>query len=209
MSVTLNHKKEYSGFRYLLCILFTVILLSQCIAAGNCETEIQALNSSGNRNIEFSVDPINKSEGFCAVLYDNKNGMPTSEANAIAQTSDGFIWIGSYAGLICYDGNTFERLEITAGIANIRCLFVDSQDRLWIGTNDAGVFLYYRGEIRHWDKSNGLASVSIRCITEAEDGMIYIGGTLGIGCIDASFEFTPMEDDCLSGQTVPIRGIFF
>lgn len=202
MLMTLNRKNEYSGFRFLICILFAMIFLSQCTAAGNCETEIHALNSSGNRNIEFSVDPISKSEGFCAVLYDNKNGMPTSEANAIAQTSDGFLWIGSYAGLICYDGNTFERPEPTAGIANIRCLFVDSHDRLWIGTNDAGVFLYHRGEIRHWDKSDGLASVSIRCITEAEDGIIYIGGTLGVGCIDASFEFTPMKDERLSGQTV-------
>ena len=44
------------------------------------------------------------------MMYNNRNGLPTSEANAITQTSDGFIWIGSYAGLIRYDGNTFERV---------------------------------------------------------------------------------------------------
>ncbi|MBQ9632283.1 MAG: hypothetical protein IJV04_05130 [Lachnospiraceae bacterium] len=32
-----------------------------------------------------------------AVLYNNESGLPTSEANAIAQTSDGFIWIGGIA----------------------------------------------------------------------------------------------------------------
>lgn len=30
------------------------------------------------------------------LLYDNTNGLPTSEANAIVQTADAFIWIGSY-----------------------------------------------------------------------------------------------------------------
>ena len=39
-------------------------------------------------------------EGYSSVLYDNSNGLPTSEANDIAQTADGFIWIGSYSGLI-------------------------------------------------------------------------------------------------------------
>ena len=29
--------------------------------------------------------------GFSAILYDNSNGLPTSEANAIAQTGNGFI----------------------------------------------------------------------------------------------------------------------
>ncbi|MCR5774383.1 MAG: hypothetical protein K6G42_04800, partial [Lachnospiraceae bacterium] len=52
----------------------------------------------------ISVDPTGLKEGFSAVLYDNSNGLPTSEANAITETSDGFIWIGSYAGLIRYDG---------------------------------------------------------------------------------------------------------
>ena len=68
-------------------------------------------------------------------------GLPTSEANAIAETGEGFIWIGSYAGLIRYDGNTFERFDSTTGIDNVRCLYVDSRDRLWIGTNDSGVFV--------------------------------------------------------------------
>ncbi|MCR4924586.1 MAG: hypothetical protein K5931_11315, partial [Lachnospiraceae bacterium] len=61
------------------------------------------LNTSGNINRSVSVDPTGLKEGFSAVIYDNNNGLPTSEANAIAETSDGFLWIGSYAGLIRYD----------------------------------------------------------------------------------------------------------
>ena len=37
---------------------------------------------------------------YSSVLYNNSNGLPTSEANAIVQSQDGFIWVGSYSGLI-------------------------------------------------------------------------------------------------------------
>ena len=98
-------------------------------------------NASGTYNRPLSVDPTGHSEGYSAVLYDNTNGLPTSEANAIAETSDGFIWIGSFGGLIRYDGNTFERIDSTTGIGSVKCLYVDSRDRLWIGTNDNGIVL--------------------------------------------------------------------
>ena len=42
---------------------------------------------------------------------------------------DGFIWIGSYSGLIRYDGNTFHRIDASDGVASVVCLFVDSKDR--------------------------------------------------------------------------------
>ena len=63
------------------------------------------------------VDPTNEEVGYTSVLYDNDNGLPTSEANAIAETEEGFIWIGGYSGLIRYDGQNFERYDSTTGIA--------------------------------------------------------------------------------------------
>ena len=44
--------------------------------------------------------------GYSVLLYDATNGLPTSDANVIMSTTDGFIWIGGYSGLICYDGTT-------------------------------------------------------------------------------------------------------
>lgn len=60
------------------------------------------VNADGEPHV---VDPTGKNEDYAAFLYDNTTGLPTSEANAIAETSDGFIWIGGYGGLIRYDGN--------------------------------------------------------------------------------------------------------
>ena len=39
--------------------------------------------------------------------FNETNGLPTGEANTVLQTSDGFVWIGSYGGLIRYDGTSF------------------------------------------------------------------------------------------------------
>ena len=90
----------------------------------------------GAEEDSLTVNPVEESDNYSAVMYDNTNGLPTSEANAIAQTSEGFIWIGSYGGLIRYDGNTFERMDSTTGVGSVVSLHVDSMDRLWIGTNE-------------------------------------------------------------------------
>ena len=115
------------------------------------------LNAAGNDPDELT----GKHEGHAAFLYDNSTGLPTSEANAIAETSDGFIWIGSYGGFIRYDGNSFELYRATAGIASVVGLFVDSQDRLWIGTNDNGAAVMDRvGGVTMFGKQDGLQSAS-------------------------------------------------
>ena len=189
--------------RLLLCLLLAVLCLSQGIVTGGFAAGNVAFNTSGNRNTKLSIDPIKKAEGFTAVMYNNRNGLPTSEANAIAQTSDGFIWIGSYAGLIRYDGNSFERISPSEGIANVRCLYVDSRDRLWIGTNDSGVFLMEKGSQHKWNKADGLRSVSIRAICEDENGLIYIGCAAGgVARIDAKMKLTLLKDERIDGQTI-------
>ena len=203
MDRILNRKSAYRTGRLLLCLLFAVIVVLQCAVTAGFAAGVQAMNTSGSLNRTLAVDPIRKSEGFSAVLYNNKNGLPTSEANAIAQTDDGFLWIGSYAGLTRYDGNTFERIDSTTGIANVRSLFVDSKDRLWIGTNDSGVFLMIKGNLQRWDKEEGLRSSSVRAITEDENGLIYVGSAAGgVATIDDEMKLTVLQDERLEGKSI-------
>ena len=186
-------KKRYAGL-----ILVLLLMLFVCSSQG----ETVSLNASGVPNLAPSVDPTGRTEGYSAILYNNPNGLPTSEANAITETGEGFIWIGSYAGLIRYDGNTFERIESTEGIASVRCLYTDSQDRLWIGTNDSGVFLTDRGEQEHWDKGSGLKSSSVRAIAEEADGTVYVGSTDGVAVIDPGLNATDLADERIEGLTM-------
>ncbi len=80
--------------------LMTVITLTAFLLLG-------CLNVQALINDTDPVDPLDPEKSYSAILYNNTNGLPTSEANDIAETTDGFIWIGSYSGLIRYDGNNF------------------------------------------------------------------------------------------------------
>ena len=151
---------------------------------------------------ELSVDPSGNGDGYTAVLYDNTSGLPTSEANAIAMTDEGFIWIGSYSGLIRYDGNTFERVDSTGGIASVVSLYCDSKNRLWVGTNDSGAALMNNGEVRMYNKSDGLSSLSVRSITEDNEGNIYLATTHGIAYINSDLELVPIDEPQINEEYI-------
>ena len=134
---------------------------------------------------------------FSAVLYNNSNGLPTSEANAIVQSGNGFIYIGSYSGLIRYDGVNFTRFDSSTGITSVVSLYVDSKDRLWVGTNDSGLVLYENGGFTFFDKDEGLNSLSIRSITEDNSGNIVFGTTEGLGYIDGENTLHMLSDSVI------------
>ena len=182
-----------------LCICLSLMAV---LSFHNPGKTVLAAPASGDAAQTLAVDPTGKGDGYSAVLYDNTNGLPTSEANAIAQTSDGFLWIGSYSGLIRYDGNTFERIDSTTGVASVVSLFVDSKDRLWVVTNDNGVAVMEKDTFRFYTKADGLRSSSIRSIAEATDGSIYIASTQGVAVIDTDMNLSVVNDTMLNDEYV-------
>lgn len=118
-------------------------------------------------------------------IYDNTNGLPTSEANTVLQTSDGYVWIGSYGGLIRYDGISFHNYS-EGGVfpsSGIRALFEDSKGRLWIGTNDMGVYYYENSQFINVPFSDNMKFLSIRSFAEGKDGTVYVGATSGLAVV--------------------------
>ncbi|MBQ8826935.1 MAG: response regulator [Oscillospiraceae bacterium] len=112
-----------------------------------------------------------------SVIYNNENGLDSASANAVIQSSDGYIWIGTYTGLYRYDGRSFMLTDTDKGINNVRSLFIDSYGRMWVGTNDNGAAVYENGQVTFYNKNNGLSSNSIRCFGEDGMGNIYVGST--------------------------------
>lgn len=178
----MNHKK----YRTIIGMAIITLLLSIFVRA---DITYASVTESDN------AESIGRGEEYSAILYDNSNGLPTSESNAIAQTGDGFIWIGGYSGLIRYDGNDFYRYDASTGISSVVSLYVDSKDRLWVGTNDNGIALYEHGVFRFYNRENGLKSVSIRAIAEDAVGNIIIATTEGIAYIDLQNELHMLDDE--------------
>ena len=111
-------------------------------------------------------------------VYSSNNGLPCGEANDIAQTNDGVLWIGTYAGLYRYNGKEFRWVDDYENVKNVNCLYVDEEGRLWIGTNDNGLAIAIREKVVNvLDQANGLPSNSVRSIIHASDGYYYVGTT--------------------------------
>lgn len=122
---------------------------------------------------EVGLDAYNKT------IYDEADGLPSSGVNALAQTSDGMIWFGSYAGLCRYDGTRIEYLA-EGGIASVTSLLADRQGRLWIGTNDQGLAVYEADQVRWMGPEQGLSERFISGLFEAHTGEIYVGTQGGL-----------------------------
>ncbi len=144
-----------------------------------------------------------KNMGYYAQMYDAKNGLPTSEANFVLGTDEGYIWIGGYSGIIRYDGSNFYRFNNTDGLTSARALFEDSQGRIWIGTNDNGVVYFddKRNPI-HLTDAMGLPSSSIRTFAEDEKGNILIGTTDGIAFYDTANNLHLLDDDRINSKRI-------
>lgn len=151
----------------------------------------------------LSRDVFGTGSDYTAILYDSTNGMPTSEANAIAQSGDGFIWLGGYSGLIRYDGTNFYRFDSTTGISSVFSLYVDDQDRVWIGTNEKGVALYDRGAISMFDRAEGVTSHSVRSLVADNNGNVIVGTTQGLAYIDGvTLEMRSISDSQLNQEYI-------
>ena len=61
-------------------------------------------------------------------------------------------------------------------VKSVRCLYVDDEGRLFVGTNESGLSIIINESIANMlDEQKGLPSDSVRCITRCSDGYYYIG----------------------------------
>ncbi|MBQ8085287.1 MAG: HD domain-containing protein [Lachnospiraceae bacterium] len=117
-------------------------------------------------------------ENNIQIVYSSENGLPCGEANDVIQTSDGILWVGTYAGLYRYNGSEFRFMSNYDSVRNVNCLYLDEEGRLWIGTNDNGLSIAINEKITNVvDESDGLPANSVRCITRSTNGNYYIGTT--------------------------------
>ena len=141
-----------------------------------------ALSAAGGsitpaRAEDGALSDINYSD-YVQTVYSSTNGLPCGEANDIAITGDGIMWIGTYAGLYRYNGRDFRWMDGYDSVRNVNCLYVDEEGRLWIGTNDNGLSILINEQVVNViDQSQGLPANAVKSIIKSSDGYYYIGTT--------------------------------
>ena len=131
---------------------------------------------------------------YVQTIYSSLNGLPCGEANDIAQTNDGILWVGTYAGLYRYNGREFRWMDGYESVRNVNCLYVDEEGRLWIGTNDNGLSIVINGQVANVvDQSAGLPANSVRSIIRSSDGYYYIGTTSSMQILTLNYGLQRMN----------------
>ncbi len=75
-------------------------------------------------------------------VYSVNKGLPHSQVHSLLQTSDGFLWAGTYGGgLAKFDGSEFTTYTINDGLKDnsIEIIYEDSKENLWVSTYRSGI----------------------------------------------------------------------
>lgn len=114
------------------------------------------------------------------------DGLSQHDPSSIIQDSYGFIWIGTYDGLNRFDGYTVKSFYsiyddmYSLSSNRIKCLFQDSKNRIWIGTDGSGLNYYSLKENKFFRIKTNERYSTINCIVENKLGEILIGTQNGI-----------------------------
>jgi ligand-binding sensor domain-containing protein/signal transduction histidine kinase len=141
------------------------------------------------------------------------DGLPSDSVTAIIQTRDGFMWIGTDAGLVRFDGVKFSQMALAASTTNtvfhITALCEDSNGDLWIGTQENGLFEAARGKIRHF--TDVLLDTNVTSLASDDHGGVWVGSRAGLNLWTGNeFEaFTTRDglpDEMVTGVNVARSG---
>ena len=115
---------------------------------------------------------------FYHTAWTAKDGAP-SQISALAQTADGYLWIGSALGLFRFDGVTFEQYEPPAGVQlpshNIYTLMATPDGGLWISFRPSGLGFLKDGKLKIYSRPEELPKSQVYCFATTADGRIWAG----------------------------------
>jgi ligand-binding sensor domain-containing protein/signal transduction histidine kinase len=114
--------------------------------------------------------------------WQREQGLSENYVRALAQTRDGYIWVGTDEGVSRFDGVDFFSLGPQEGFQGgpVQVLFGDSRGALWIGSVGGGLSCWQQRKLHQFTVRDGLPSDSITTLAEDGDGRIWVGTQSGL-----------------------------
>ncbi|PIY08151.1 MAG: hypothetical protein COZ18_13750 [Flexibacter sp. CG_4_10_14_3_um_filter_32_15] len=137
---------------------------------------ISLIATAQKQNKHVPFDPNKQLSQFLIDVWDSEKGLPSGTLLQLIQTKDGYLWIGSYDGLLRFDGNTFDiytkNNTKVFKTNNVTHLTESKDSTLWIGTQGSGLVSYKNGIF----KSHGLEKEYIEAIHILDNSdSVYVG----------------------------------
>ncbi|HXJ62071.1 MAG TPA: two-component regulator propeller domain-containing protein [Verrucomicrobiae bacterium] len=117
-------------------------------------------------------------------VIEKVTALPQMTFRAIQQTRDGYLWLGTYGGLIRFDGVRSIRFDVanTPALSSdaVYVMYEDRSGDLWIGTDDGGLIRYRAGQFQSFGAEQGFTTKEVHAICEDRDGRLWVGTRRGL-----------------------------
>ncbi len=154
----------------------------------------QFVNGFAPASTALSLESERSSSEYTIDSWQTSDGLPANTITAIAQTPDGYLWLGTLNGLARFDGIRFQTFNKPEGLPNNRvlCLVVDHAGALWIGTDGGGIARFWNRAFTTFTTKQGLANDSVQAVAEDDQGRLWIGTAKGLSCLyQGNFQRNP------------------
>jgi ligand-binding sensor domain-containing protein/signal transduction histidine kinase len=131
--------------------------------------------------VSLTADVIGGLPAIAFQSWRKDQGLPQGGVRALAQTDDGYLWIGGEEGLTRFDGIRFVTSGFQEGLkGGVSALFRDSQGYLWVGTTESGLSCWQAGTTATVTTQDGLPANSVTALAEDSAGRLWIGTEAGL-----------------------------
>jgi signal transduction histidine kinase/ligand-binding sensor domain-containing protein len=131
--------------------------------------------------LAFAGDATHVRPSLAHRFWGVQDGAP-DEIVALAQTADGYLWLGAASGLYRFDGMRFERYRPLSGpdflSTNVRGLFAPPTGGLWIGYRFGGFSFLNDGRVTNYDK-DAASTGSVSRFVQGPDGIVWAVAATG------------------------------
>jgi len=150
------------------------------------------------------IDPAIPPSQYGHDAWTSDSGLPQNSVFAIAQTSDGYLWLGTQEGLVRFDGVRFTIFDTrnTPELPDdwVQALAAARDGSLWIGTVSGLVHMHDRKF--ETLAEGGIDRAQVGALYEDSRGAIWAGSNLGATRIAGKSVRTFTDCDGLSGPVV-------
>lgn len=121
---------------------------------------------------------------FTRSVWHIQNGLPEETVQSLAQTPDGYLWVGTTGGLSRFDGSrfiTYSRMtnpELPED--SVFSLLIAKDGTLWLSTEGGGLVHYVHGAFHVYSTKQGLTDNFVRCVMQDNAGHLWIGTDNGL-----------------------------
>lgn len=159
----------------------------------------------------FAFGQLPPLEGWTSHTWNIADGLPDQSIEAVAQTPDGYLWLGTPHGLARYDGFGFEvTADRTHGMLRefgVSCLLVAKDGELWVGSIGGGITRISHNQVGVGYEP-GSEGLTVRALYQDENATVWAATGHGLFRFDGNrfVQYGPLGDQVLTSISTDRSG---